>query len=62
MSDICLGDDGTMDTVVYCADCGQEGRYNYDPSFGSEETYNEFVKWAIEDFGNDHVCDQEVYE
>lgn len=25
-----LGDDGTMDTVIYCDECGQEQRYNYD--------------------------------
>lgn len=24
-----LGDDGTMDTVVYCSECRQEARYNY---------------------------------
>ncbi len=26
-----LGDDGTLDTVIYCNECGQEQRYNYDP-------------------------------
>jgi hypothetical protein len=24
-----LGDDGTLDTVVYCSECGRETRYNY---------------------------------
>lgn len=24
-----LGDDGTLDTVVYCSECGREARYNY---------------------------------
>lgn len=24
-----LGDDGTLDTVVYCSECGQERRYSY---------------------------------
>ncbi len=27
-----LGDDGTFDTVIYCSECGQEQRYNYDAS------------------------------
>ena len=25
-----LGDDGTMDTVVFCSECGQEYRFNFD--------------------------------
>lgn len=27
-----LTDDGTMDTVIRCSDCGAEQRYNYDAS------------------------------
>lgn len=27
-----LSDDGTMDTVLRCSDCGEEWRYNYDAS------------------------------
>ena len=29
MANITLGDDGTMDTVLVCADCGAEMRYSY---------------------------------
>lgn len=25
-----LSDDGTMDTVIRCSECGEEQRYNYD--------------------------------
>jgi hypothetical protein len=27
-----LTDDGTMDTVVRCAECGEERRYTFDPA------------------------------
>lgn len=29
-----LTDDGTMDTVVRCSECGEEMRYNYEPDEG----------------------------
>lgn len=57
-----LGDDGTMDTVIYCSECGEEARYNFD-SDGMEEdgdsqtAYEDFVEWAIEDFNDSHECD-----
>lgn len=25
-----LSDDGTMDTIIRCSECGEEQRYNYD--------------------------------
>lgn len=56
---IVLTNDGTMDTVLRCRDCGQELRYNYDRTTGDAEqaeTYDEFVKWAIEDAGTAHEC------
>ena len=61
-----LSDDGTMDTVLMCEDCGEEMRYNYDPNDdgpdfnGSPETgYDAFVAWAIEDAESEHECEQE---
>lgn len=92
-----LGDDGTMDTVLVCNECGQEARYNYDPDnpgsdvigfeqdepggywrividgmagktgytsrsaaedAHSEEAYNAFIEWAIEDFDSEHECEE----
>lgn len=63
-----LMDDGTMDTTVCCSDCGEEGRYNYDPAFLTdgddteremEDDYDNFVEWALEDFGSSHECIRE---
>jgi hypothetical protein len=81
-----LTDDGTMDTVLRCSECGEEIRYNYDPSGNedraeelteeytrqeralpvftmsrvedrvNETLYDEWVKWAIEDATESHVC------
>ena len=45
-----LKDDGTLDTVIACPECGLEVRYNYDGEGG----YDEFVKWAMEDFYENH--------
>lgn len=50
-----LGDDGTLDTVIVCSDCGEEMRFNYDPE-GSDETYEDFVKWAKGDAHDSHDC------
>lgn len=38
-----LTDDGTMDTVLRCSECGEEMRYNYDPS-GTEERAAELTE------------------
>ncbi len=35
-----LTDDGTMDTVLRCSECGEEMRYNYDPC-GTEDRAKE---------------------
>lgn len=32
-----LSDDGTMDTVVRCTECGQEDRYNFEPGPDADE-------------------------
>lgn len=74
MSDrIRLGDDGTMDTVLVCRQCGAEARYNYDgPNdieaasvdgameqlADADEQYRAFVAWAIEDFDSEHDCSE----
>lgn len=70
-----LSDDGTMDTVVRCAECGAELRYNYDGGMdeGDDESqpdreqaaldaYDAFVEWAIEDAESEHECNPEPSE
>jgi len=61
---ILLGDDGTLDTVLVCSECGEEMRYNYDG--GSDVTagdsargYHEFVAWAKKDAASEHECEKE---
>ena len=62
---ILLGDDGTLDTVVYCDECGEEARYHCELGPGEdapeddEKAYAEFVNWAIEDFAAEHECEEE---
>lgn len=66
-----LTDDGTMDTVLYCSECGEERRYTYAGSTDVEESsvdaaiealadldtqYATFVEWAIKDATGDHEC------
>lgn len=60
-----LGDDGTMDTVVVCEECGEEMRYNYDPlpresddARTDEQAYDDFVEWALEDAESEHECEE----
>lgn len=66
-----LGDDGTMDTVVVCADCGEELRYNFDgheegcdgdKGGGCEEygqgCYSRFCDWALKDAAEEHECEE----
>lgn len=66
-----LTDDGTLDTVLRCTDCGEELRYNYTPDEPTErlsrdrdltdagKDYDAFVLWAIDDATADHECDTE---
>lgn len=44
-----LTDDGTMDTVIRCADCPAEYRYNYLSVEDNDETYEEFVERCLDD-------------
>lgn len=56
-----LGDDGTLDTVVFCTECGQEFRGN-SGCINSEvdpETVEEFVEWLIADVTDEHECPKE---
>lgn len=43
-ADIVLADDGTLDTVFRCRNCGGEERYNYAYGSDGEETYDEFCE------------------
>lgn len=55
-----LSDDGTLDTVIRCSECGAELRYNFDPSDcdgnPSGGTYEDFVETAIDDATEEHNC------
>ena len=53
-----LSDDGTLDTVVTCEDCGEEVRYNFSDDTRDSMTYEEFVEWCLEDAAEDHECDR----
>lgn len=65
-----LGDDGTMDTVLVCSKCGEEFRYNFEPSNDpvddendddGPEAYDDFVKWAISDATEEHECPDDPF-
>jgi hypothetical protein len=53
---IVLGDDGTLDTVVYCRECGREYRGTFE---GREAIYDVFVESLIESVEEDHICERE---
>ncbi len=59
-----LSDDGTLDTVISCAKCGAEFRYNFDGEGEPQEAdtessaYDRFVEWALEDAAEEHDCDR----
>jgi hypothetical protein len=50
-----LSDDGTLDTVFRCDQCGEEIRYTFD----GEGSYDDFVAWAIQDAEEEHACEGE---
>ena len=50
-----LGDDGTLNTVIVCSDCGEEFRFNFD-SEADEGGYHDFVAWAKREAAEDHEC------
>ena len=63
-----LTDDGTMDTVIECSDCGEEFRGNYDPwgpdmvdedeptAAEAECAYEDFTKDFIDEVEMEHDC------
>lgn len=67
-----LADDGTMDTVLTCSECGREMRYNY-AAMGLDEInaeteltdadneshYNEFVEASRQDAAEAHEAEEE---
>lgn len=60
-----LGDDGTLDTVIVCSECGEEMRYNFDDgdqprkltAGESARAYRAFVAWAKQDAAAEHECE-----
>ena len=63
-----LGDDGTLDTVIVCSECGAEMRFNYEPADSwdgidtatlaeAEAGYDDFVVWCMEQAAEDHECE-----
>jgi hypothetical protein len=59
-----LIDDGSLDTVLACQDCGEEARFNFGPGDhtcidGSNECdcYADFLDWCWEDFHGEHECE-----
>jgi len=56
MSRVRLTDDGTMDTVLRCDECGEEFRFNYEWS-ASDSTYEEWVTSCIEEIEQEHECE-----
>jgi hypothetical protein len=67
-----LSDDGTLDTVLRCSECGEEFRFNYDGGMepGTDESqpdreqaaldaYDEFVDECIAEVEDEHECGEE---
>ena len=63
-------DDGTLDAVLSCNDCGEEARYNWedegdDPDCEAEKPgdvcncWNRFVIWTKHQFEEMHECSEE---
>lgn len=64
---IVLTDDGTLDTVLRCTECGEEFRFNYFPdeqgvdedTRTDTEIYDDFVQSCIEEVEVEHECTPE---
>ena len=50
--EVILIDDGTLDTVISVD--GVEYRYNWYPDPDSDESYDDFVTWAMKDAIENH--------
>lgn len=63
---IILVDDGTLDTVLKCQDCGHVERYSFAGDLGEVKdaplNYEQHVRNCKEDFLNDHECPVVVVE
>lgn len=66
MQRIVLADDGTLDTVIQCLDCGEQFRFNFSPEDcgpcndidAAECThYDEFVADCISEIESEHECE-----
>ena len=64
MANIVLADDGTLDTVIECLECGDQFRFTYDHwSNGLEDDsspvdeYDVFVDECIAEIEAEHVCE-----
>ena len=61
-----LGDDGTLDTVVFCTECGEEFRGTWDddddslPDRFDTDGRQDFVEWLIADVTAEHECPKVV--
>ncbi len=60
-----LTDDGTMDTVLRCSECGEEFRFNYDPDTDDNDPdgrdvpasqYDAYVAECIAEIESEHEC------
>lgn len=72
-----LTDDGTLDTVLRCSDCGEEFRFNYAsghesadddtcshgkaPADGCEDCYDEWITDCISEIEEEHDCAIDCY-
>lgn len=58
---IVLTDDGTLDTVLRCTECGEEFRFNYQSDDTAEdgESYDEYVQDRIDEIEAEHECPSE---
>ena len=57
---ILLGNDGSMDTVVFCSECGREYRGTWMPdSDDTDDTYDAYVEWFMDDVGTSHICGED---
>ena len=54
-----LGDDGTLDTVIVCSECGKELRYTFDPDT-TESGYDDFVGDVLWEAEQEHVCEEDL--
>ena len=52
---IVLTDDGTLDTVLRCTECGEEFRFNYANSDG-EESRDTWIECLIDETADEHAC------